>query len=292
MTEQRVRATTWGSYRRDVERLEVALGKVPLGRLSPHVVQVAYQRMRVAGLSARSVERTHSVLRRALNQAVGWGVLASNPALLAAPPRLPRRQMTALDATQARRLLDSTHDDRWFSLWALLIGTGLRLGEALALTWSDVNLEAGNVAVRRTLQRNLGHGLVFAAPKTAQSRRSVPMPAFVIAALRTGKGADPSSLVFSNRRGGPQDPGSVNSALTRSLRRAGLPHVRVHDLRHTTASILLASSTHPKVVQELLGHRTVALTLDIYSHLLPPMLRTAAIVMDSALTVGVNSAAG
>ncbi len=285
VTATRVRPTTLASYRRDVARLQAVLGSAPLGRLSPQVVQLAYVRLASQGLSARSVERTHAVLRRALNQAVAWGAIRSNPALLAAPPKPLRRPMTALDASQARRLLEITANDRMHLLWAVLIGTGLRLGEALALTWADVDLAAGRISVRRTLQRQAGVGLRFAPPKTPQSRRCVPIPEFVLAELAGLQPGSPADLVFKNRNGLPQDSGSISWRLRRDLGRAGLPRVRVHDLRHTTASILLAAGTHPKVVQDLLGHRTVALTLDVYSHLVPGLGDEAARALDRIFSV-------
>jgi integrase len=189
--------------------------------------------------------------------------------------------MTALARSELQRLLQSTEGTRWHPLWVLIGTTGLRKGEALGLSWEDVDLTAGRLTVRRALQRQRKTGLVFVPPKSATSRRTVYLSAVACAAFREqreGQDADrrkadcwlESGLVFSTLRGGPLEPGEVNRALTLALRRAGLPHVRVHDLRHTTASVLLEAGTHPKIVQDLLGHSTIRLTLDTYSHLTPP----------------------
>jgi integrase len=170
-------------------------------------------------------------------------------------------------------------------------GDGLRKGEALGLGWQDVALDARKLTVRRALQRQPGIGIVFVPPKSEKSRRTVYLSNFACRALgaqrryqeacRTrAKESVNSGLVFTSLNGGPLESGEINRALTQALRQAGLPHIRVHDLRHTTASILLEAGTHPKIVQDLLGHSTIRLTLDTYSHLTPALHRQAAQTMD------------
>ncbi len=172
--------------------------------------------------------------------------------------------------------------------------SGLRLGEALGLTWRDVDLEAGKLVIQRSLQRQPGRGLMFVPPKTEKSRRTVHLSELTRRALLDHREGEPrlrvtvgygmdGDLVFTSLRGGPVEPSEINHALTRELRRAGLPHIRVHDLRHTTASILLEAGTHPKIVQDLLGHGTIRLTLDTYSHLTPPLHPASARTMDLVL---------
>lgn len=162
----------------------------------------------------------------------------------------------------------------------MLLGTaGLRIGEALGLRWSDIDLEEGRL-VRRALQRQRGRGLVFVEPKTARSRRLVYLSEVAVEALREQRARSNGGLVFVNRNGEPQESGSVTDALKVALDRAGLPRIRVHDLRHTTATVLLEAGAHPKLVQELLGHSTVALTLNIYSHLTAGLSGEAARTMD------------
>lgn len=266
-------------------RLVPPLGSLRLGRLSPSAIQATYDSLLSNGLSPRSVE-THVVFHRALYQAVHWGLIAANPTELVAPPRPKRREMTALTASQVQRLLETTKGERWYPLWVLLKTTGLRIGEALALSWECVDLDARRLLAVRSLQRQRGKGLVFAEPKTLRSRRQVYLGSLASHALaeQRCRQLEQWELVFANRNGGPQDSGSVTSALNHALKRAGLRHIRVHDLRHTVASVLLAKGVNPKVVQDLLGHSTVLTTLNTYSHLTESLSRSAAETMDAVLT--------
>lgn len=202
--------------------------------------------------------------------------------------------MTALTREQLQDLLNSTADSRWHTLWVVLGTTGMRLGEALGLKWDDVDFAERRLVIRRTLQRIPGRGLVFAPPKTEKSPRTIHLSQFACQSLlrhrhgelaRRIKARDwiGSGLVFTNLRGGPVESSEINLALTRALVRAGLPHIRVHDLRQTVASVLLQAGVHPKVVQELLGHSTIRLTLDTYSHLAPGLHRQTAQTMDLIL---------
>lgn len=202
--------------------------------------------------------------------------------------------MTALSASQLQRLLRQTEGSRWHPLWVLIGSTGLRKGEALGLGWQDVDMDAGKLTVRRALQRQPGIGVVFVPPKSLQSRRTVYLSELACRALGTQRRSQEASrlranewlesgLVFTNLQGGALESGEVNRALTQALRQAGLPHIRVHHLRHTTASILLEAGTHPKIVQDLLGHSTIRLTLDTYSHLTPALHLQAARTMDVVL---------
>ncbi len=269
----RLRPVTMATYALDSKRLTPFLGSVPLRAITPGMIQSTYASMLKAGLSPRSVEQVHTVLHRALSHAMHWGLTNRNPAQLVSPPRPGRREMTALSASQLQHLLAQTEGSRWHPLWVLIGSTGLRKGEALGLGWQDVDLDAGKLAVRRALQRQPGIGVVFVPPKSAKSRRTVYLSDLACHALgvqrryqdacrrRANEWLD-SGLVFTNLQGGPLESGEVNRALTQALRQAGLPHIRVHDLRHTTASILLEAGTHPKIVQDLLGHSTIRLTLD------------------------------
>ena len=294
VVKDRVRASTYESYELNARRLTAELGELPLASLSPSLIQATYQHLLRRGLTAYSVLQTHQLLHRVLNHAFHLGLIAKNPALLAYPPRPRRREMTALGTSQLRLLLQSTRSDRLYPLWVLLSCAGLRLGEALGLRWQDIDLEGSRLSVRRALQRRRGVGLIFVDPKTTRSRRAVELGGSAVEALREHElrqsslrlftpGWRDSGLVFTNLHGRPMDPGQANSELTRSLKAAGLPRIRVHDLRHTTATVLLQAGIHPKVVQELLGHKTVATTLDTYSHVLPVLHRDAIRVLDDWL---------
>lgn len=291
-----MRTTTYEAYQLNVSRLKPHIGPLLLARLNPAGIQATYDRLLKAGLSPRSVEQMHAVLHRALHQAMHWGLVATNPTELVAPPRPKKREMTALTLDQLQRLLVTTRNERWYPLWVVLSTTGLRIGEALALEWENVNLETRRLGVLSSLQRRRGLGLVFAEPKTSRSRRSIYLSTLACDALREHRerqiqlaalrqGWQDLGLVFANRVGGPQDSGSVTSALNRSLVRAGLPHVRVHDLRHTAASVLLAGGANPKVVQDLLGHSSVLTTLNTYSHLTESLSHLAATTIDAVLAV-------
>ena len=280
----RLRAKTLDSYALCAHRLDLQIGRVPLARLNPLIIQSAYARLEGIGLSPRTVFQTHAVLHRALDQAHHWGLIKSNPSDLVAPPRPYQREMSALSATQLSRFLAKSRGTRWYPLWVVLGTAGLRIGEALGLKWEDIDLETRRLQVKRALQRQRGNGLVYVAPKTSRSRRLIHLSAVAVEALREQRERATGEIVFPNLRGCPQESSSVTEALKVALNSAGLPRIRVHDLRHTTATVLLEAGAHPKLVQDLLGHSTVALTLNTYSHVTSGLSREAARTMDSLLT--------
>jgi len=233
------------------------------------------------------------VLRRALRQAVLWRILASNPSDAVTTPRSNRKELRTLSEQEVRHFLTVTRGMRDHGLWVLLVTTGLRLGEALALRWSDIDLKEGRAAIRRAVQRQRGAGLVFVEPKTARSRRTVPIPPETIAVLEEqqrvndsdrAKAADlwqEQDLVFPTPVGRPRDMAYRSISFHTALERAGLPRLRLHDLRHTAATHLLTKHVHPKIVQDLLGHSTIAITLDTYSHVMPALAKEASGQMSS-----------
>ncbi len=272
------------------------LGRVRLARLSPQHLQRLYANRLEAGLSAMSVQHLHAVLHRALGQAARWGLVARNVADLVTPPRGARREMKTLSPEQARVLLDTAAGERLEAIYVLALTTGIRQGELLALRWRDVNLEAGTVQVRGSLQR-LPEGLTVVEPKTDSSRRQVALTKAAVEALRrhrvrqaeerllVGAAWEHNDLVFANEVGRPLE---VRNLVRRSflplLKRAGLPRIRFHDLRHTAATLLLGQGVHPKVAAEMLGHTRISTTLDLYSHVTPTMQREATEAMDALLT--------
>lgn len=219
------------------------------------------------------------MLRNALEQAVKWGMIARNPADLVQLPRKQGREMSAFSPEEAQRFLAAAREDPWFAVFSLLLDTGLRPGEALALKWSDVDLADRQLTVRRTLTRN-AQGWHFAEPKTAGSRRNVPFASplqSVLVAHRDTQNTNPHSLVFISKAGEPLHANNLGRRnLPRILERAGLAEdFRLYDLRHTCATLMLLAGVHPKVVSERLGHASVKITLDTYSHVLPTMQREA-----------------
>lgn len=296
----RLRPITLVTYARDVRRLTAVLGDIPLRNLTPGLVQSAYAALLDQGFSKRTVEKSHAVLHRAMDQAMHWGLTVRNPTELVSPPRPVRREMTALTGSQFGQLLRLTEGSRWYPLWVLLGTSGLRVGEALGLLWTNVDLDAGRLAVGHTLQRQPGTGFVLGPTKTEKSRRTVYLSGLARGALeqqrehqsrirRVSKRWLETGLVFTNRHGQAVGPGVVNRALAEALHHASPPRIRVHDLRHSTASMLLEAGTHPKVVQDLLGHSTIQLTLDTYSHVTPALHQQAARTMDLLLGPGASN---
>ncbi len=231
------------------------------------------------------------MLHRALKQAVKWGLVPRNVCEAVVAPRDQREGIIRpLSPEQARTLLSEAARDHLEALYVLALTTGLRQGELLGLSWSDVDLEAGRVRVRRTLGVRNGKP-TFGQPKTAHSRRTVALTPKAVAVLKRHRGRqrdahlyDVTDLVFCTSRGTPIAPTNlIRQSFKPLLKRSGLPNIRFHDLRHTCATLLLGRGTHPKVVQDLLGHAQITLTLDTYSHVLPDMQAGAVDAMRDVL---------
>lgn len=249
------------------------------------------------GLSSRTVRYTHAVLSSAFKQAVKWRMLPHNPAELAELPRHERREMQSLSPEEAGRFLAAASADRWHVLFALAVATGMRPEEYLGLQWQDVELERGVVTIRRTLVWRKGGEWYFGEPKTARSRRNIPLPASVRTALiehrrrqgaerlKAGPAYQNNDLVFAMSDGRPVLLRTLDRLHFKpTLKRAGLLQtVRLYDLRHTCATLLLSAGEHPKVVSERLGHASITLTLDVYSHVLPTMQEAASQKMEGIL---------
>ena len=288
---------TWASYESIVRiRVNPRIGHVKLGRVTPQHLQTLYADLLGTGLTLRSVQFTHAVLHRALKQALRWGLVARNPADAVTAPRPRRKEFHALTQGEVDTLLGAVEGTERYLLYVLAVTTGLRQGELLALKWADIDMEGGKLAVQRRLERrSIRDGHVFADAKKGRSRRSVALARLAIEALRSSRAhqaearlrAGPAwedyDLVLTNDLGEPLAPRSVTRRLHADLEFAGLPRVRFHDLRHTAATLLLADGTHPKIVQELMGHATIAVTMDTYSHVLPHMQREAAGTFDRLL---------
>lgn len=284
-----LRTTTRENYA-TVARKHLAaapVGNIRLDRLRASDVEKLLARMRDGGLAASTRRSVHARLHAVLESAVRDGLVARNVAAAVKRPAPERQEARYLTPDEVKRLLEAAVDDRLLPLFVLLLGTGLRRGEALALRWSDTDLDAGLVRVRGTLSR-VAEGLVRTEPKTDRSRRDVPLPDPVVAVLRqhragqaqerlhAGSAWVDSGLVFTTPRGTPLDPRNAFRAITEAAARAGLSGVGLHTLRHTAASALIASDVHMKVVQEILGHSSYAFTADIYAHVAPAQQRDAA----------------
>ena len=290
-----VRPRTYEDYDLCVRRLLPLIGRTRLRALTPEQVQHAVSRLLDHGLAPQTVRQTHMVLRKALKQAVLWRMLPTNPSDAVSAPRAERKELRTLSESEVRHFLSTTRGMRDHGLWVFLVTTGVRLGEALALRWSDVDLNEDRVSIRRAVQYQRGVGRVFVEPKTSRSRRTVPIPqetAAILADQRRSNDRDQrragalwreGDLVFPNPIGLPRNANSRSISFHQALERAGLPRVRLHDLRHTAATHLLTKGVHPKVVQDLLGHSTIAITLDTYSHVMPALAREASGLMSSLI---------
>jgi integrase len=279
------------------------IGGIPISKLRPLHVQQLYARLREegradgrGGLNPRTLLHVHRVLSEALQQAVRWQIVARNVCQAVEAPQPRRAEIRALSPEEARRLLEvaGAADDTSGDAVILALHTGLRLGELLALHWEDVDLERGTVSVRRTLENVSGN--TFREPKTARGRRVVPVGPTVVERLRrrrrlqqekcltAGSSWQDQRLVFTSADGGILSGFALRRAFYRLLSQARLPRVRFHDLRHTHASLLLARGVHPKVVSERLGHATIGITLDTYSHVMPTVQEQAARDLDAWLS--------
>ncbi|MFJ4523898.1 tyrosine-type recombinase/integrase [Streptomyces sp. NPDC088810] len=325
---ERLKPATLNSYE-GLSRLYIrpALGKKRLNRLSPADVRRFLSEFKSACLcclrgadkerpedkrtccavgrccerrpSARTVQYVHAVLRSALQQAIREELIARNVARIVETPTVDHKEVRPLDASEAKALLKTARPHRLYALWLLLISTGLRRGEVLGLTWSDVDLNAGTLRVRRNVQR-IRRELIFGTPKTTRSIRTVSLPRRCVQALTKHREAQdrerkvagpkwkpaegqPAGLVFTTSTGRVIDPRGLNRMLTILCRDAKVRRVRVHDLRHTCASLLLAQGVDARTIMETLGHSTITMTLDTYAHVMGTTLRAAADRMDDAL---------
>src|SRR5215213_6334139 len=294
-----VKATTFERYEQIMRlHLKPALGRVKLKALTPAHVRGLYREKLEAGSSARTVRYIHTTLHKALKQAVMDGLIPRNATEAVKPPQQTREEMCPLTPEQAKLLLQAAHEagDRLEALYVLAIHTGLRQGELLGLKWDDVDLETGSLQVRHTLAITKS-GPVFTFPKTTGSRRSVKLTSNATEALkshlkrqlaeidRVGSLWSENGLIFASETGEPLDRRAVTKLKFKPLlKQAGLPEIRFHDLRHTCATLLLTRNVNPKIVSEMLGHASIAITLDTYSHVLPNMRDQAAAAMEEALS--------
>lgn len=290
-----VRQRTYERYESLVRvHIVPTLGRVKLKNLTPAHVRGLYREKLDSGLSARSVLHLHRTLSKSLKQATDDGLIPRNAAASVKPPQPRREEIQPLSRDQVRTFLEAVSGDRLEALYIVAITAGLRRGELLGLKWEDVDLEAGVLQVRRTLSE-AGSGRIFEAPKSGKGR-SIRLTRKATAALRAHRKAqleermaraglwEENGLVFASETGTPIQGRNMYRAFKIRLGWAGLDTgFRFHDLRHTCATLLLRQGVHVKFVQELLGHSDVALTLNVYSHVLPDMGDAAAGAMDDAL---------
>lgn len=273
--------------------LAPALGKIKLKNLNPTHVRKLYRQKLDAGLSPRSVQYIHVTLKKALSQAVMDGLIPRNVCDAVRPPRAQKDEVVPFTPEQVKALLAAARGDRLEALYVVAIHTGLRQGEILGLKWTDVDLDAGNL----TVQRSLSADGTFNPPKRKNSRRNVKLTQTAQQALlshrkrqaeerlRVGAEWTDAGLVFPNKVGKPMDATNLYYRDWKGLlRRAGLSDAfTFHTCRHTFATTLLRQNVNPKIVQHQLGHATISQTMDTYSHVMPEMGDIAADALEAAL---------
>ncbi len=262
------------------------LGKIRLSQLRPDHIQGLYAQTLEKGLSRRTVQFIHSILHKSLEQALRWGLVVRNMADLVDPPSPVKRPPTVYSPEQVHKFLESAKDHRFYTLFVLAIYGGFREGELLGLHVEDCHLDSGLITVNHAVQYQLGKGVVITEPKTDRSKRSVKLSG---AALRVLKHYIKhlnrnQGLLFTTASGKPINPRFLIKSFKEAIEEAGLPEIRFHDLRHTSATLLLLANVNPRVVQERLGHSSVTLTLSTYSHILPAMQDEAADKLDKLLS--------
>jgi integrase len=297
-SKQKVSPRTYEDYV-GLMRLYVrpVLGSKKLSALRVLDVQDLVNGMAARELSPRTIRYTHSILQRALKRAVKWKLLINNPASDVELPKNVRREMKVLTPEEAQRFLTEAYQGKHGVMFELAVYTGMRPEEYLGLKWSDIDFEAGTVTIQRTLVwKRWKTEYYFGEPKTSRSRRTIPLTGHIVTELKAHKKRQAAArlkagpewkdldLVFCSEgkrktREGAGNPHSVRNLQRRHfkpiLERAKLPDIRLYDLRHGCATLLLGAGVNPKIVSERLGHSSIVLTLDTYSHVLPTMQEEA-----------------
>ena len=292
-----IRPTTLLSYRMHVSTHIVPyIGSVRLESVDGRMLNGLYSNLLSSGradgkggLAPASVRRVHATIHRALKDAVRWGHLFRNPADQADPPRGlgDAKEMKTWTAAEVSEFLRSVRQHRLYAAWLLAVTTGARRGEILGLRWPDVDFDRKRVSIQRSLV-SVGYEVMVSAPKTQRGKRQVALDEVTVATLRkhrkhqleerisVGRGWEDSDFVFTREDGHFVHPDRFSKLFNSLVRASGLARIRLHDLRHTYATLALQAGIHPKVVSERLGHASVSITLDTYSHAVPALQEDAA----------------
>lgn len=299
-----IRPGTYKTYRWLVNyHIIPELGQHKMVNLLPQHLVSLYERLQNGEkrLSSQTIVSIHRVIHDALNTAVKWELLSKNVAHVVKPPKVVSKEMTVWSDEELAQFLEFTKNSRYYIIFLLAATTGMRRGEVLGVKWEDIDLSTGRLSVRRSYTRGLvGH--IFQEPKTTSGIRTIVLPQLTIEALKkhrlvleqdklkaekVGTEYNDQGMVVQTRNGYPVSPYFLESRWRDLLSKSGLPKIRLHDLRHTHASLLLLAGVHPKAVSERLGHSSITITLDRYSHVFPTLQQEAAEKLDELL----NSAA-
>jgi integrase len=283
-----IRLSSYMQYRGILDKhIFPFLGHIQVQKLTPQQVQSFYARKEKEGLALGTIRTIHAVLHNALSHAVSINLVSRNVSDVVNPPRLVKHERHPLTIEQAQKLLQHVQGHSLEGLITVALATGMRRGELLGLRWQDIHFDTKSLQIQRTISRQRKKGIVESEPKTSRGRRNIILPPFAIEALKqhhtrqlearlkVGSAWEESNFVFCNGHGGFLEPSQLHIMFRNLLKEVGLPQIRFHDLRHSAATMMLTMGVHPKVVQELLGHSSISLTLDTYSHVLPSMQQEA-----------------
>lgn len=305
--EPRVAPRTFERYSEIIRKnLVPLLGKAIIGKLRPDQIGAAYakalktgRRDGSGGLSPRTVHHMHRLLKQALAKAVRWRVLPHNPADNIDPPKVERTKMKALDPDETARLLSHFRETRMFMPVLLAVMCGLRRGEISALRWSSIEFQREQLSIIESTEQTT-KGIRSKETKSGRAR-TVALPSLVVEELRRHRVQQAEGFlkvgirltgkdhVAGREDGYPLQPNSLTHEFNRILAKAAdLPRIRFHDLRHTHATHLLSNGVHPKIAQERLGHSSISITLDLYSHVLPGMQEDAAAEVDATIRAAID----
>jgi integrase len=283
--------------------LKPEIGKISLQKLAPQHVQRLLNSKLDSGLAPMMVRHIRTTLITALEHALKFGAVSRNVAKLVGPPRLPKRELHPFTIDESRQFLKAAEGDRLGNLYVLMLSLGLRLSEALGMTWDEI--DNGKLTIRHALQKLKGQPFALVETKSDHGNRTVVLPAIAVRALHRQRAeqahdmqlaglrwkGNPWGLVFASTIGTPLFHRNVHRRFGELLELGGLRRVRPHDMRHSAAALLIAQGVHPKAIQELLGHSSVAFTLQIYGHLFEEAKQETADQMDSVLTPVASSVA-
>lgn len=295
IASRRIRPSTSAGYRSCLKRIVSQLGHHRLDRLQPEHLEAFYAELEKEGLASTTVLMHHRVISRALKVALQRGRIARNVATLVDAPTARRMEVEPLTADEARRVLKAATSLDNGARWSVALALGLRQGEALGLQWPDLDLEAGTATIRRALQRQTGKGLVLVEPKSRAGRRTIMLPEplrhLLIAHLvwqndqraAAGEAWEEHGFVFAQPNGRPIDARRDLLNWKALLAAAEVRDARLHDARHTAATLLLQQGVAARVAMQMLGHSQITLTLGTYSHVVPELAKDAADRMGRAL---------